>query len=982
MQSPLDSPMASMGSPFGRGNRTGPRTYNGNPIMGGAILPAGTTGDHNGLPVIGVRNVNQWPPGAGVKGVDVRSGGKEFPPYQLGMNVHHQLATGTGWGYHFTNLVRGAWQVRGLSGATLDGNGWPTSVSGSQYVLVECPRFSDGQEDPYTGQHWLITNYAMDVEVITREASGSFGLIYTSGVMTVDGSSTPTEISIDIPRITGAHYTTIRITNVTNVPADKELALVHDRYLQDYKDSNGAAYLNRDIVNNYIVPLATAEDTPRKIYRSMKFTKTNAHPKIYPSAAYDADNLSYHSGFIGQFDIVENRLRFNLSGSITTNVGELITQANTGATGYVVSQSNPQLAAGSPETFDTLYLRLTSGTFNTTDELSGDETGSLGANSVPTSITSYSPAEHATPYEVLVNDAVYWDYTPWLCLQPNISDADFDAFCTNLTSAFAAGLTEIYMELGNEPWLMNGINSADWFRDEGVARWGDSTMYGTTADIGRLFKARLDMYFYDRMRTNLSAADFAKVRWTACDQPGYLAGLKAYLGRDDGNPWQVEAEAAGGTELALYNEWATMSSNPIHCWSWATYWGNWQDNIDWNDPVAVEASLRFYIDVNVSQIAASTAFIKAVVQPEKSAPLEYLSYEGGYSIYFRPHIFNDTQVMYDLYTDALDKYRTTGNTGTLIYADIGSEDGSNGAWNHGDKLVNGLSGKFRGRALIDYAQVMRDEATPATGSYNGSSVRGMVLITDPSVTTYNGQPVESINFLTGITGAGGAPTYIRQAIVLVDSHSTLIPLPEHQEGDLIGVYVGVDRGDNANATTHLGETTSDTSWTKQANAASGSDQFRTEGWLWTKVAGASEPAPTLTFDAGDPVTDDTGQAIVFILRNADQIDDIQTSSTPGFADPWADVASVNVGADNSLVLMLGTDRYPNQTFEPREVDTLNAMPITSAVNGGSGTLGNTCTSFLGHYTPGAAGQLPVFDIKFSRDQSYRPHAIVVSFSKA
>lgn len=981
MKSPLDSPLVSMRSPFGRArSASSQQMYNGNPVFGAAILPAGTTGNHNGSPVIGVRNINTWPApaqdgGRDVLGVDVRSGGNEFPPYQLGINVNHQLATGTGWGYHFTNLIRGAWQVRNLSGATLDANGWPnTTGTSTPYVLIECPRFSDGQADPYTGRHWLITNYACDIEVIQKQASGVFPDVWNSGVTAVDGSVTPTEIAFDVPRISGPNYIYLRMRNISSKDANPVLALVHDRYLQDYKDSNGAAYLNTDIVNNYITPLATAEDTPRKIYRSMKFTKANADPRAYPSAAYDADNLSYHSGFSDLFDQLNPRNKVNTTAAVTVEVGETITQATSGASGTVYL---PNTADGTPVVGTQLYLDFVTGTFDTTNELTGSVSGALGADSVPTSIITYGPTENATPYEVLVDDAVYWGYVPWICLQPNISNTDFDAFCTHLTSAFAAGLTEVYIELGNEPWLMNGINSADWFRDMGVAKWGSGTMYGTSADIGRHYKARLDMIFYDRMRTNLSSADFAKVKWTACDQPGYIPGLNAYLCRDAGNPWSTTA--AGDGETALYNEWSNTDwtgsiTNPITCWSWATYWGNGSDNIDWADQAEVEASLRNSINTYVGLIGSSTNYIRAVLAANVDN-LEFLSYEGGYSVYGRPHNFEDTQMMYDLYYEAYNKFRAVGNTGTLLYADLGPPQGTNGDWNHGIDLVNGLTSKYRGRALIDYAQDMRDEATPATGTHNGSAVRGVVLITDGS-TTYNGLPVEPVNFLTGIAGAGGSPTYMRAAIHLIEGADTLIPPTVYEEGDYLLFYAGVDRGNNVNANVWFGEDVNDTSWTKHANVQSGSSEFYTEGWLWGKVAGVNEPAPTLHLDGSPPVSQH-GQGIFIVLKNVDNLDDVATSALTSTSQttPWTTISGVTTTADNSLVLVFSTDRQPKQQW------SFTSHSLTEVYDGAAGSLGNLSTSFFGYFAPGTAGATGSLSTNWGRNY-YRPHAIVAAFSKA
>jgi len=71
---------------------------------------------------------------------------------------------------------------------------------------------------------------------------------------------------------------------------------------------------------------------------------------------------------------------FITTGSITVVTDETITQANTGATGKVVAGT----------TGSTIQLYDITGTFNTTDQLTGSTSGALGANSVPTSVTADS----------------------------------------------------------------------------------------------------------------------------------------------------------------------------------------------------------------------------------------------------------------------------------------------------------------------------------------------------------------------------------------------------------------------------------------------------------------------------------------------------------------------------------------------------------------------------------------------------------------
>ena len=67
---------------------------------------------------------------------------------------------------------------------------------------------------------------------------------------------------------------------------------------------------------------------------------------------------------------------FTLTGSVSVTAGETITQAITGATGIV----HASVSSG------TIELENVTGTFNTSDQLTGSTSGALGANSVPTTI--------------------------------------------------------------------------------------------------------------------------------------------------------------------------------------------------------------------------------------------------------------------------------------------------------------------------------------------------------------------------------------------------------------------------------------------------------------------------------------------------------------------------------------------------------------------------------------------------------------------
>lgn len=975
----------------GLGNRfksaqTGPsqQMYNGAPVLGLAFLDDGAT-THNGQDVIGVVDVNEWPPtDPNTRGVDVLTGGSDLPPYILSMNVNHQLAQGYGYGYHTCDLVKAAWQTRPQNNHSVDQYDMPNVDTGwPKHVLIECPRWADALKEPMHGDFYLITDGAFDVEVLQKDAAFPWGQPFATGVISLDGTVSDTQHLVTVPSYGAPCYLVLRIRNVSAKPT--KIQFVHSRHLTAHL---GGAYLNPDLIDNYILPLKPYQGYP--IYRTMKMTKTNAHHDAYPAAALDKNNLSYHSGFVDISAITNRRQWLNYSGGAPTHVvGETVTQAVTGATGLIVD-------VPAETNSNRIVLQPTTGTFDTTNELTGDQTGAMGPSSVPTSTFLFVPAEHATPYEVLLEDAAYYHsvgktYIPWICLHPNISDADFDAFCGHMQTALAAGVPKIYWELGNERWLLKGnlpgdtvgINSSNWYRDKGVALWGSSTMYGTTADIGRQYAAKLDMYFYNRMSGILTSGELAKVVLCACDQPGYIAGLDAYLGRDSGNPWEVWATAQGGAELTLYNTWATASSNPIGNFSYATYFGKGQNISNPNDLDEVEANLRADIAATASLIGGSHNYIRAVIDAHKATPTEKISYEGGYSIYFEAvHPILEDPRMKDILFDAWDAYRAIGSEGTAVYADAGPLPGTNGDWNHGIDWINGLESRpYHGGALIDYNEREYINYTPATGTHNGGAVLGAVLIEDGR-TTYNGSPVVPINILTGTAGAGGDPLVFGTPFVyIIEGSDTEVPLPPHKEGDMIVVGAGVDRGENTNAGTWFGVDVNDTSWTKVRNQASGTDQFRSECWLWTKIAGASEALPTLHLDNSPPVQEH-GQVIVAVLRNVNTVHDHSgsaTSSSGASTIDWTNVAGVDMAATNSLMLFLGTDRQPDQNFTITQ-DSDPAKSVNMLINGGSGSLGPTCTTVLGSFKPGVAGPTGTFTVNWSRT-FYRPSCIVASFKK-
>ncbi len=72
----------------------------------------------------------------------------------------------------------------------------------------------------------------------------------------------------------------------------------------------------------------------------------------------------------------KNVAEFTVTGSISVTAGETITQANTGATGIIHATVNSNI----------IEVESITGTFNTSDTLTGSTSGALGANSVPTTV--------------------------------------------------------------------------------------------------------------------------------------------------------------------------------------------------------------------------------------------------------------------------------------------------------------------------------------------------------------------------------------------------------------------------------------------------------------------------------------------------------------------------------------------------------------------------------------------------------------------
>jgi hypothetical protein len=894
-----------------------------------------------------------------VKGVAVQSGGDPLPAYELGMNFNHWPHQGNNPGYHIDNILRQAQVVRGVNGGTVDGNGWPDTTPGSGYILIDSLRWPDMSTGPYSGKFYFITDGAFTIDVIQVDIGGGWiNRTYASNVV-LDGRTTKTQYEITIPPLASSGYIRVHIKSL--VDKGTEIALVNERYLADYVASNGTAHLNRDLVEGFYYPLAI--DNRPVWWRPMKGTKANRDHSTFPANAWSTQNLSWHESFTDPFDILNNRWRIPLpqgQNFPTVTVGETITQASSGASATVEELNQ---GAG--------YINIDDvvGTFDGTGEIIASTSGSIGSPAGTPYL--YVPTEHAMPYEAIIDAAAYWNLRPWINLHPNISLAAFDAFCAHAKAALDAGdIEEMAIALGNEIFFESGQNSADWFIDQGVAKWGTGTIYGTSSNIGRVWKARQDMILYDRMRTNFGG-DMSKVIWVAEEQPGYVPSLQAYIQVE---PW-VDS-APDDLEDALLAEWLNPATNPIKCWSFGTYYGDANPSLpvsDWTDVVQVEASVRQSLEEYVARINTSVSYARAVFQPYKAEPLMFHAYEGGLSVYNHPEMDQYAPWTRQLTIDANEAFRAIGVTGTLAYADISFPAGSNGAWNHGLTLLGGLDDNPRGLGLQDLQAINAARLVDATGQYNGDAIRGMVLISDPAVTTYNGLPVEEVNFLSGVPGAGGNASYIMHATYLINETDTLAALPIHEPGDVLVFFAGIDQATNG-AGTWFGEDDQDTSWNAVGPIQSTSGQYATEGFLWWKVAGANEPSPTLHLDASPPVFSH-GQGILVVLKNVDQRD-----GTPGLSgtlqndgNPWTGIAGTDT-TDESVVLLFSADRQPNQAWTPTPA-------MDGEVAAGSVSLGPLSSAYFGYYYPDTTGPTGDFTVSWFRP-CYRPIAIVVSFSKA
>ena len=102
----------------------------------------------------------------------------------------------------------------------------------------------------------------------------------------------------------------------------------------------------------------------------------------------------------GQYvTVAKAATKLTTTGAITVVAGETLTQATSGATGVVVLDSDMTDA--------TVYVEDTTGTFNTSNELTGSISGALGANSVPSAVATDTAFTTVEPlYETLPTNPV------------------------------------------------------------------------------------------------------------------------------------------------------------------------------------------------------------------------------------------------------------------------------------------------------------------------------------------------------------------------------------------------------------------------------------------------------------------------------------------------------------------------------------------------------------------------------------------------
>ena len=116
-------------------------------------------------------------------------------------------------------------------------------------------------------------------------------------------------------------------------------------------------------------------------------------PNEIPDAVQLRDNM------VMPFKTFKSEVTLKLTGTVSVVAGETLTQATSGATGDVVFDTDS----------NQIYLENTTGTFDTSNQITGSTSGALGVNSVPTSVNTDEYNNAIEDIELYVFD---FDYNP------------------------------------------------------------------------------------------------------------------------------------------------------------------------------------------------------------------------------------------------------------------------------------------------------------------------------------------------------------------------------------------------------------------------------------------------------------------------------------------------------------------------------------------------------------------------------------------
>lgn len=141
---------------------------------------------------------------------------------------------------------------------------------------------------------------------------------------------------------------------------------VHNTYLLNISNTSGTATIT---MANQVLTSANA-------------TTNDLNIDLSPNGYLVSDLITAVNALADWTCTVGQSAGFDLTGAITIVAGEILTQATSGATGVVIQTTDM--------TNDEMILVGISGTFNTSNQLTGSVSGSLGANSVPTAVNNLS----------------------------------------------------------------------------------------------------------------------------------------------------------------------------------------------------------------------------------------------------------------------------------------------------------------------------------------------------------------------------------------------------------------------------------------------------------------------------------------------------------------------------------------------------------------------------------------------------------------